>query len=134
MTLTVPKELSAAVSEDSSVLFGYLFGSRAAGTANSRSDWDIAVYLNDELPEGNPVWHKFRIEDALARALGTDAVEVVLLNRLDDPVLSFEIISKGILLRDGEPDARASFESRALGRYQDWQYVLNRRRRNASAV
>ena len=53
------------------VAFAYLFGSRVGATADPRSDWDVAVYLS-RLPEEAPIWERFRIEDALARALGSD--------------------------------------------------------------
>lgn len=112
--------------KDRSIVFAYLFGSRATGTASARSDWDIAVYINDELLEGNPVWQKFRIEDRLAVALGTDAVEVVVLNRMDNPLLAFEIVNKGILLVEHDEDVRLAYECRALGHYHDWRYFMDR--------
>lgn len=120
------KVVKEALSQEHSIVFAYLFGSRAAGTASERSDWDIAVYIDEELLEENPVWQKFRIEDRIAVALGTDAVEVVVLNRMDNPLLAFEIISKGIVLVDNNEDERFAYECKALGQYHDWQYFMDR--------
>lgn len=120
------KIIAEALSQEPSIIFAYLFGSRAAGNASERSDWDIAVYINDELLEENPVWQKFRIEDRLAVALGTDAVEVVVLNRMDNSLLAFEIISKGIVLVDNNEEERFAYECKALGQYHDWQYFMDR--------
>lgn len=74
----------------------------------------------------NPVWQRFGIEDRLSAVLRTDAVEVVVLNRLDDPLLGFEIISKGVLLSSRDDEARFVFEAETLCRYQDWQYFARR--------
>lgn len=111
---------------DKLVVFAYLFGSRAHGTAGERSDWDMAVYIDDDMLEANPVWQKFEIENRLSFILKTDAVEVVVLNRMDNPVLGFEIINRGMLLVDKDEETRVIFESRVLGRYQDWQYFQSR--------
>ena len=35
------------------------------------------------------MWQKFNIEDKLSVALKTDAIDVVILNRLDNPLLGF---------------------------------------------
>lgn len=120
------KVVKEALSQEPSIVFAYLFGSRAARTASERSDWDIAVYIDEELLEENPVWQKFRIEDRIAVALGTDAVEVVVLNRMDNPLLAFEIISKGVVLVDNNEDERFAYECKALGQYHDWQYFMDR--------
>ncbi len=108
------------------VCFAYLFGSRAKGEHGPRSDWDIAVYITPELLEKNPVWQKFRIEDKLAVILNTDAVEVVVVNRLDDPLLGFEIISRGQMLVCKDEEARITYEVNTLRRYQDWRHFQRR--------
>jgi predicted nucleotidyltransferase len=118
--------IAESLAEERGVLFAYLFGSQANGTAAARSDWDVAIYIPERLLEANPVWQKFGFEDALAQALGTDAVEVVILNRLDDAVLAFEIINNGILVVEKDRQERTAFEGKVLGRYQDWQYFANR--------
>lgn len=120
-------DITSVLSADPSIEFAYLFGSRAQeGLSGPASDWDIAVYLKEELLQENPVWQKFGIEDRLSAVLRTDAVEVVVLNRLDDPLLGFEIVSKGVLLSCRDDEARFVFEAETLRRYQDWQYFSRR--------
>lgn len=109
----------------SDIACAYLFGSRATGTARASSDWDVAVLLT-RWPGNEAIWEKFKIEDDLAIALATDAVQVIILNTLDDPLLGFEIINTGQLLIERDQEARLLFEANTLRRYQDWQYWLNR--------
>lgn len=126
MTNDTIKVVAEAMTHESTVVFAYLFGSMASGTASERSDWDIAVYLRNEFLEENPVWQKFGIEDRLSCVLGTDAVEVILLNRMDNSLLAFEIINKSILLVDNDKNERMLYECKVLGHYQDWRYFMSR--------
>lgn len=114
------------LNKDKLISFAYLFGSRAMQKASERSDWDIAVYIKDEYLEENPIWQKFKIEDKLSSALKTDAVEVVILNYMDNPLLGYEIINRGSLIVDKDTQTRIKFEADTLGRYQDWQYFAKR--------
>lgn len=118
--------IKSTLSKDQSIVFAYLFGSKVKNKEAHRSDWDIAVYIKDELLEKNPVWQKFNIEDKLSAALKTDAIDVVILNRLDNPLLGFEIINKGLLLLSKDEESRLTFEGEVLGRYQDWEYFMKR--------
>ena len=109
---------------DASIVFAYLFGSRATGSADDRSDWDIAIYYREK---GNVSrWKRFSLEADLSRAVGSE-VQVEILNDLRTPLFTFEIISKGILLIDRNTSRRALFEARALAAYHDWQYYQDRR-------
>jgi predicted nucleotidyltransferase len=40
------RTLNEILRRRSSVVFAYLFGSKMKGYANTRSDWDIAVYFS----------------------------------------------------------------------------------------
>lgn len=124
--MTEIKTIKSALLKDHSIVFAYLFGSKVKNKETHRSDWDIAVYIKDELLEKNPVWQKFNIEDKLSAVLKTDAIDVVILNRLDNPLLGFEIISKGLLLLSKDEESRLTFEGDVLGRYQDWEYFMKR--------
>ncbi|MBI5309344.1 MAG: nucleotidyltransferase domain-containing protein [Planctomycetes bacterium] len=119
-------QLRTILSQNQWVSFAYLFGSRAAGKAGSRSDWDIAVYITDAELERNPVWQKIKIEDEISLALKTDNIQVVILNGLDAPLFAFTIINKGIVLADKNQELRVTFECNTLRRFHDWQYYLDR--------
>jgi len=43
------QHLKEILSNQSSVIFAYLFGSRVKGYANEKSDWDIAVYFSEPI-------------------------------------------------------------------------------------
>ncbi len=102
-----------------------MFGSRVEDKSSHRSDWDIAIYLNQYPSENNP-WIRFYIQSELSLLLKTDNVDIVILNTLEEPSFTFEIISKGIILVDKEPSKRIIYEAKSLNRYFDWQYFLKR--------
>lgn len=118
--------IKSTLSKEQSISFAYLFGSKVKNKESYRSDWDIAVYIKDEFLEKNPVWQKFDIENRLSIVLKTDAVDVVILNSMDNPLFGFEIITKGVLILNRDDELRVYFEGEALGRYQDWQYFMKR--------
>lgn len=124
--MTAVESIKTVLSEDASISLAYLFGSRAKGETSDRADWDIAVYLAEDRLAENPIWDRFKIEDRLSAALATDAVQVVVLNRLEDPLLGFEIIANGLLLVEKDENLRIAFEGSVLARWHDWQYFLDR--------
>ena len=118
------KAITQILNNRSDILFGYLFGSKAKGYANERSDWDIAVYFREPItPNGR--WPEFELEAELSRAVGA-TVQVIVLNTPLTPVFGFEIMKNGIVLIDRNPNLRVEFENRILRQYYDWQYFLKR--------
>src|SRR5262245_28027547 len=71
--------------EDRDIAAIYLFGSRAAGQGGPRSDVDLAVILRETL-DADGRWHKrlALLADA-CRLLGTDAVDLVVLEDVPAP-------------------------------------------------
>ncbi|MDP2973138.1 MAG: nucleotidyltransferase domain-containing protein [Deltaproteobacteria bacterium] len=118
------KAITQILNNRSDILFGYLFGSKAKGYANERSDWDIAVYFREPInPNGR--WPEFELEAELSRPVGA-TVQVIVLNTPLTPVFGFEIMKDGIVLIDRNPNLRVEFENRILRQYYDWQYFLKR--------
>ena len=100
----------------------YLFGSRAAGHAGPRSDVDLAVVLHEAL-DADARWRK-RLElltDA-CRRLGTDAVDVVVLEDAPTP-LGHRVLKRGRLLSDTCPRRRAEVAERIMRQYLDEAYL-----------
>ena len=106
------------------IIFAYLFGSKAKGYANERSDWDIAIYITESIKE-NSLWPAFELEAQLSRAVKA-TVQVTILNTPLPPVFAFEILKDGVILIDRDPNLRMDFENRVLRHYYDWQYFLKR--------
>lgn len=75
--------------------------------------------------KNNP-WISFTIQAKLSAALKTDAVDIVVLNNIDEPSFAFDIINKGKVIVDKDPAERFLYEARVLNRYLDWQYFLKR--------
>ncbi|WP_054856013.1 nucleotidyltransferase domain-containing protein [Vulcanisaeta sp. JCM 16161] len=95
------------------VLFAYVFGSRAIGKARPGSDLDIAVFTGRELS-----WRELMsIIIALEDALGLK-VDLIHLNKAS-PSLTYEAVSRGVLILDKDPDRRIDFEVRTIREFLD---------------
>jgi predicted nucleotidyltransferase len=105
----------AAASAD--VDFAYVFGSMAAGRRTPRSDVDLAIHVADHA-DGLAV----RLEVALAasRHLGTDAVDVVLLNAAPIALAGRVLTTRRVVL-DRLPFARHRYESQTARMFQDFR-------------
>lgn len=101
------------------VRFAYLFGSHARGTAGDRSDIDVAVMLDDAVPEVRRLELQLELAEALERATGLSPVEVVLLN--DAPMLlAGRVVQEGQLLYSADEPARVAYESLTFRQYVDF--------------
>jgi predicted nucleotidyltransferase len=108
----------------------YLFGSVARGTAHGRSDVDVAVLLDRDLP-ATLAGSSISLAGKLARVLGCE-VDVVLLNRA--PVdLVHRVLRDGRVVFDPRPAERIRFEVRARNAYFDLRPILDRYRKAAPA-
>jgi len=119
------KKISRILEAKPSVIFAYLFGSRGTKENHSESDWDIAIYFN-KYPVKKSPWMRFIIQAELSVVLKTNAIDIVVLNTLQEPSFAFDIINNSIILVDKVPSMRMIYEARVLGRYFDWQYFLKR--------
>ena len=78
---TLAAHLTEALEPRPEILEAYLFGSRARGDAHSRSDVDVAVYVDDARAATGPFGYQADLTTHLMTALGTDVIDVVVLNR-----------------------------------------------------
>jgi uncharacterized protein len=98
------------------VLFAYLFGSLAAAAKKPPGDVDIAVYLTQCEDFGEK---KLEMLGALADILGTDEIDLIVLNTASLP-LAINILKKKRVLVDKEPFERHAFESLTMRKYFDF--------------
>lgn len=98
------------------VVFAYLFGSMAGDTMNPLSDVDIAVYL---LGVSDLEEERLEILGELANILGTDEIDLVILNTAPLP-LKARIVRNRKVLADKKPTLRCEFESLVLREYFDF--------------
>jgi predicted nucleotidyltransferase len=102
------------------IKFAYIFGSYARKENNENSDVDIALMLESNLGNLEVAFLRGRIIDVGKKIFRRD-VDIVFLN-IDSPVLKYEIIKEGIVIKDSEE--RISFESLAIREYFDYRYFI----------
>jgi len=118
------KRVEEVLKSNPAVEFAYLFGSRAKGTADEKSDWDIAIFFKKD-PRKLPRWSLFYLESEISGEVGNE-VQITALNNLDLPVFLFQVVNNGILLADKNTEKRILFEVRVLSKYHDWHFFLRR--------
>lgn len=102
----------------------YFFGSRAKGKESALSDYDFAVYL-DEKDSKKRFQIKLNLMAKLSQKIGTDNVDVVVLNDTQSPELKYSIIKEGKLICDEEP-YKLFVEPRIFNEYFDFIYGLRK--------
>jgi predicted nucleotidyltransferase len=114
--------LARSWSDDPDLAAIYLFGSRAAGRGGPRSDVDLAVILREDL-DADARWRKrLALLGDACRRLGTDAVDLIVLEDAPAPV-GHRVLKAGRLLRDRSPKRRVEVTERILRRYLDEAYL-----------
>lgn len=109
------------------IIFAYLFGGLVRSPSSPLSDIDIAVYIADgsDLAE-----EKIKLLGDLIKSLGTDEIDLVILNIAPLP-LGVRIVRNNEILMDRKPSLRHSFESLILREYFDFsvkeEAILERR-------
>jgi predicted nucleotidyltransferase len=109
--------LAGLLHQNERVVFAYLFGSAARRRMTPLSDVDVAVFLDDP---GNAADVRLDILDALSRHLGTDRVDVVVLNTAPT-ALAGRILLDRVVLLDRQPARRHRFESLTLREFHDFR-------------
>ena len=104
------------------VRLGYLFGSRAQGTAHALSDVDVAVLLDAGLSQRDLGEVRLRLTAELMRLLHTDAVDLVVLNHAPF-LLRHRVLRQGQLLFAADDAERVRFTAETLERYLDHLYM-----------
>lgn len=101
------------------ILEAYLFGSQATGGAQAHSDIDVAVYVDEPRAPHGAYGYAAELTSALMAGLGTNDIDVVLLNRAP-PLLYHRVLRDGerVLARDLR--ATTTREGYALSRYCDY--------------
>jgi uncharacterized protein len=111
------RRLSAALTRPG-VLANFLIGSRARGEAGRFSDVDIAVIHTEGLDAEERLALRLGLIADATDALGTDEVDVVLLNEAP-PAMRHDALRDAVVLVDRDPDARLRFQLEAFHEYVD---------------
>lgn len=104
------------------VLFCYLFGSFAYQNFTSKSDIDIAVFLDKK---GGRDFFERRLEliAELSKLLKRE-VDVIILNNLRSIFLKYVILKEGRLIFEKDRGKRIDFELKTLNEYFDFKPIL----------
>jgi uncharacterized protein len=100
------------------VVAAMLIGSQARGNPSPLSDVDIAVWGDPGLDSAAALQLQLRLAADAAHAIGTNEVDVVMLNAAP-PLMRHRAIQEGRRLVERDPDERVRLETRAILDYLD---------------
>ena len=107
------------------ILEAYLFGSRARGDNHRGSDIDVAVYVDEARADAGRWGYAAELTTDLMAALGTNDVDVVLLNRAP-PLLYHRVLRDGVRVLSRDLRATTTRAGQALSRYFDFLPQLDK--------
>ena len=117
--------LTRALSPREEILEAYLFGSRARGQARRDSDIDVAVYVDEARAQDGAWGYRAEVTTDLMVALGTNDVDVVVLNRA--PILLYHrVLRDGVRVLSRDLRATTTRAGRAFSRYFDFLPQLDK--------
>ena len=102
----------------------YLFGSKALDIDGPLSDYDFAIYF-DGMDRKKMFDLKLELVERLSRFLGTDKIDIVILNTTEAPELNYQIIKEGKVVYEEQP-YRILIEPKILNEYFDFHYMLSK--------
>ena len=126
--------LTSALEGRKEILEAYLFGSHARGQAQPHSDIDVAVYIDEALADDGAWGYQAQLTTDLMVVLGTNHVDVVVLNRASI-LLYHRVLRDGVRLLSRDLQATTIRAGQALSRYFDFLPQLDkmdRARRHAA--
>jgi predicted nucleotidyltransferase len=112
------RRLTELFKSEPDVVAAYLFGSQARGDAGPLSDVDLAVWLDDHPDPRARLSRQLALSAQAASLLGTNEVELVVLNGAS-PLLAQRVIRDGELLAERSAPRRIRLETEAIIRYLD---------------
>lgn len=117
--------LARALSPRGEILEAYLFGSRARGQARPDSDVDVAVYVDQARVRTSKWGYEADLTTDLMVALGTNDVDVVVLNRASI-LLYHRVLRDGVRLLSRDLRATTTRAGQTLSRYFDFLPQLDK--------
>jgi uncharacterized protein len=114
--------LGGVLDRHPAVRFAYVFGGAGRGDLRPLSDVDVAVYVDEA---ADPVGTRLELIGVVTRHLGTDQVDLVVLNRAAT-ALTGRILQSRRVITDKDPFLRHRFESVELRKFLDFRIFEQR--------
>ena len=112
--------LEEKLKEDKDIIFVYIFGGYGKGNASPLSDFDIGIYIEENL---DTFEKKIYLNSVITSILKTDEVDIVILNNAPC-VLVYNILKTGKLLFSKDEKKRIGFVVKNIKEYFEMQYYL----------
>ena len=116
---TLTRRLAELLGPREEILEAYLFGSHARGQEQPHSDVDVAVYIDEVRADDTGYGYRASLTTDLMAGLGSNDVDVVVLNRAP-PLLYHRVLRDGVRLLARDLCATTTREGRAVSRYCDF--------------
>ena len=110
------KKLRKVLEKHSEILFAYLYGSKARGDYNERSDVDIGVYLSKDFKPD--IFYEVKLAEEIEKNAKLKDVEVVILNNKPIRFLN-QVLRYGKLIFSRDERERVRFETYVTKTYID---------------
>ena len=121
------QELTVMIKDHPEIDVLYLFGSHATNTVNPLSDIDLAILLGRNVERQKYFDLRLTYIAIFAEILGTDGIDVVVLNNAPGH-LAFRVISPRYIVYEQNPSHRVEFELRVVNQFLDFRPFLEVRK------
>lgn len=111
--------------EENGVVLAYIFGSAAKGKESGLSDLDVAVFFGGDAALNEQNQKELGLSAEIGKLMEINRVDVVNLNKVDNPLLLYNIVLEGKAIFTKDQRLKASLERRALREYEDTAYLRN---------
>ena len=118
------REKIIAAMRSSGAVVGYLFGSYGRGTANLRSDVDVAVVFPYSVSFESQENYVEKLRNDMEKIFGADKVDVVNINTLKNPLLLYlATLGEGEVLFTDDVLLKNHIAIQALRDFEDTKYL-----------
>jgi predicted nucleotidyltransferase len=107
------------------IKFSILFGSRAKGCAHEHSDWDIALFFNDNSDAWENIGKKEEIRRQIAKALKIEDQRIDLVDLYQCGFgISVTVVDEGVILSDQDNLALAYYYQGVWAKLEDYYWNI----------
>ncbi len=112
------EKITADFAKRPEILFAYLYGSYAKGTATPQSDVDICLVLDDKNLPSDLYRYMFQIQEELTKLAQGRKVEAIPRHTMSYPLYYTAVLQGRPIYAKNEPD-RVSFELNAINNFEN---------------